>query len=206
MAWAFLCAVFGLGCDLELPPANDPPTFDVPRLDVPRLAVPALDAPELSPGIGWPTDCRCTPPVELQADLLAAARRHPEGPSACDLACQTYVESTYRCDAVSPAGALGCIQCMPATCDELGIDPWDPGQAFRGMARYMAWCRSGWTPALGGRTDADLYALALCCYNYGRGACFRSQARHGWILWLEAAPVLPEETRNYVARIRAGHK
>lgn len=48
------------------------------------------------------------------------------------------VESAYRQDAVSSAGAIGLGQLMPATARDLGVDPRDPLQNLDGSARYLA--------------------------------------------------------------------
>lgn len=48
-------------------------------------------------------------------------------------------ESGYRVDAVSPAGAAGLTQLMPATARELGVvDRLDPAQNVNGGAAYLA--------------------------------------------------------------------
>lgn len=48
-------------------------------------------------------------------------------------------ESAYRPRAVSPAGAGGLTQLMPATARELGVrDRWNPEENVRGGARYLA--------------------------------------------------------------------
>ena len=48
------------------------------------------------------------------------------------------VESAYRQDAISSAGAIGLGQLMPATARDLGVDPRDPLQNLDGSARYLA--------------------------------------------------------------------
>lgn len=48
-----------------------------------------------------------------------------------------YVESRFRHTAVSPKGAVGMMQLMPATAGDLGVDPHDPAQNARGGAAYL---------------------------------------------------------------------
>lgn len=47
-------------------------------------------------------------------------------------------ESRFRPDEVSPKGAIGLGQLMPATAKELGVDPTDPMQNLEGSARYLS--------------------------------------------------------------------
>ena len=47
-------------------------------------------------------------------------------------------ESRFRPDVVSPKGAVGLGQLMPATAKELGVDPTDPMQNLEGSARYLS--------------------------------------------------------------------
>ena len=48
------------------------------------------------------------------------------------------IESAYRQNAISSAGAIGLGQLMPATARDLGVDPRDPLQNLDGSARYLA--------------------------------------------------------------------
>ena len=47
-------------------------------------------------------------------------------------------ESSFRPDVVSPKGAIGLGQLMPATAQELGVDPTDPMQNLEGAAKYLS--------------------------------------------------------------------
>ena len=92
-------------------------------------------------------------------------------------------ESGFRAKAVSPKGAQGLMQLMPATARRMGVtDPFDPEQNVRGGARYL-------TELM--RMFNDDLRLALAAYNAGENAVLR----HG-----RAMPPYPE-TRQYVARV-----
>ena len=92
------------------------------------------------------------------------------------------VESAYRQDAISSAGAIGLGQLMPATARDLGVDPRDPLQNLDGSARYLAMMLE---------TFGDPH-LALAAYNAGPDAV----RQYGGI-----PPY--RETQNHVARVMA---
>lgn len=72
------------------------------------------------------------------------------------------VESGYDATAVSPKGAIGLMQLMPATARQLGVaDPRNPLDNLRGGARYLQRLKS----EFGGNLS-----LALAAYNAGEGA------------------------------------
>lgn len=97
-------------------------------------------------------------------------------------------ESNYDASAVSPRGAVGLMQLMPATARELGVsDAANPAANIRGGARYLK--------RLLERFDDDI-ALALAAYNAGPGAVLRSG---------RAIPAFAE-TRRYVPRVVAEYR
>jgi soluble lytic murein transglycosylase-like protein len=93
------------------------------------------------------------------------------------------VESGFNPRAVSPKGAMGLMQLMPATATEYGVgDPFDPADNVRAGVAYLR--------RLLDRYDGRV-ELALAAYNAGPGAV----DRHG-------SQVPPyRETRDYVRRI-----
>lgn len=70
-------------------------------------------------------------------------------------------ESAYRSDAVSKKGAIGIMQLMPGTAQQLNADPRNPEQNVDAGARYLR--------ELLQRYDGDV-AKALAAYNAGPGA------------------------------------
>ncbi|MEL6286241.1 MAG: lytic transglycosylase domain-containing protein [Pseudomonadota bacterium] len=92
------------------------------------------------------------------------------------------VESAYRQDAVSNAGAIGLGQLMPATARDLGVDPRNPLQNLDGSARYLAMMLEAFGDP----------RLALAAYNAGPDAV----RQYGGI-----PPY--RETQNHVARVMA---
>lgn len=116
------------------------------------------------------------------AEINAAASRHGIDPAL--LAGLVKQESGFDPAAVSPAGATGLTQLMPATARGLGVtDSTDPAQALDGGAKYL-------------RQMLDQFGgderLALAAYNAGPGAV----TRHGGV-----PPYA--ETQAYVTKVLA---
>ena len=89
-------------------------------------------------------------------------------------------ESSFRAVAVSPAGALGIAQFMPATAQARGLaDPFDPEQAIPKAARLLADLRS----------EFGNLGLAAAAYNAGSGRVTS---------FLRGDGPLPRETVSYV--------
>jgi len=89
-----------------------------------------------------------------------AARRHGLSPDLIHAV--ILAESAYQPRALSPKGAMGLMQLMPATARRFGVrDPWDPRQNILGGAAYLKWLLD--------RYDGDL-SLATAAYNAGEGA------------------------------------
>ena len=74
--------------------------------------------------------------VPYAAEFNRAGTTHGVDPNL--LAAVARVESNYQPDAVSPAGAQGLMQFMPATANSMDVDPWNPTSAIDGAARYLA--------------------------------------------------------------------
>lgn len=94
-------------------------------------------------------------------------------------------ESRFDIGAVSPMGALGVAQFMPATAALRGLeDPLDPAQAIPASAALLAELRD----------EFGNLGLAAAAYNAGSGRVSR---------WLAGSSGLPGETREYVQWITA---
>jgi soluble lytic murein transglycosylase-like protein len=92
------------------------------------------------------------------------------------------VESNYDRYAVSPKGALGLMQLIPATARRFGVrDAFNPADNIQGGAKYLRYLLEIY--------NGD-YPLALAAYNAGEGAV----AKYGGV-----PPYA--ETRDYLVRI-----
>ncbi len=94
-----------------------------------------------------------------------------------------WTESRFQADALSPAGAQGISQFMPATATERGLsDPFDPRLAIPEAARFLA--------------DLDRMfgniGLAVAAYNAGPGRISK---------WLASSATLPRETAAFVLAV-----
>ncbi len=97
-----------------------------------------------------------------------------------------WVESRFQAGAVSPAGAQGVAQFMPATAEERGLfNPFVPDHAIRQAAKLLA--------------DLDLQfgniGLSVAAYNSGPGRVAK---------WLAGNEALPRQTRDFV-HVITGH-
>ena len=119
-------------------------------------------------------------PPRFRALVLRAAARW--NVSAALLAAQLMAESNFDPNAVSPAGAEGIAQFIPATAAAYGLrDPFDPEAAIDAQAHLMA--------ELLRQFDGSPQ-LALAAYNAGPGA----------VEGCDCVPAYPE-TQAYVTRI-----
>jgi soluble lytic murein transglycosylase-like protein len=108
-------------------------------------------------------------------------RRAGNGHRPSLLSALVWQESRWNAQAVSPKGALGLAQLMPATARYLGVNPADPVQNLVGGARYLR--------QLLDQFDGNV-EKALAAYNAGPG---RVRSAGG-------VPAIAE-TRTYVASI-----
>jgi soluble lytic murein transglycosylase-like protein len=131
-------------------------------------------------------------PDDLRPVVHAAAKRCRAVPAEV-LAAQILAESGWDARAVSPAGARGVAQFMPAVWEQYGIDANDDGRA------------SVWDPV-----DAIHSAAALNCVNRRlvkgatgdrlRNTLAAYNAGYGAVLRYDGVPPYPE-TEAYVERV-----
>lgn len=151
------------------------------------IAGQAVGTAESSPPpfftLSWPAlgpACDPVPEIELTPLIQQTAQR--EGVDAGLLRAVARQESGFRPCAVSPKGAMGMMQLMPSTAQELGVrDPFDPAENLSSGARLLKQLLE----RFGGDT-----ALALGAYNAGPGRVEQSGG----------VPQIPETVR-YVQQI-----
>jgi len=119
--------------------------------------------------------------AEYDALIQTTAQRYQLEPALLHAVIKT--ESAYNSDAISPKGAVGLMQLMPAAAKRYGVtDRYDPEDNIGGGARYL-------------RDLLKLFKqdkqLALAAYNAGENAVIR----HG-----NKIPPY-QETRHYVTKV-----
>ena len=112
-------------------------------------------------------------------EILLAGRTY--GVEPCLIASVIKAESDFDEQAVSPKGARGLMQLMPATARELGVrDSFDPVQNILGGTRYLKQMYEMF----------GSWRLALIAYNWGPGHLEKYGPNR-----------MPKETRQYLERI-----
>lgn len=123
------------------------------------------------------------PQIDRFAKQFKAASRKT-GVDDAYLRAIAHAESGFDATAVSPKGAIGVMQLMPATARDFGVvDPTSPGESIDAAARLIR--------QLATRYRGDLRMVAAA-YNAGAGVV----ARYGGV-----PPY--RETREYIAKVEA---
>jgi membrane-bound lytic murein transglycosylase D len=109
------------------------------------------------------------------------------------------VESSLDPSAISPSGAAGLFQFMPATAVRFGLqlepsdERHDPEKSAQAAAEYLRFLHG----------EFQNWPLALAAYNAGEGAVGRLLAKRKARTFEEIAPYLPAETQMYVPKVLA---
>lgn len=126
-----------------------------------------------------PSSCPPAPVGDVDAIITRAATAEGLEPDLIRAVIEQ--ESAFQPCAVSPKGAMGMMQLMPATAQQFGVrDPFDPSQNIAAGSRFLKQLLTRYS---------DL-SLALAAYNSGPGRVDDAQA----------VPNI-EETKNYVGAI-----
>jgi len=140
-----------------------------------------IDLPSPAP-FPDPGSLACAPLSDSEVTSLVGAVSGREGIEPDLIRSVIRIESSFRPCAVSPKGALGLMQLMPATASALNVEnPFDPYENVMGGGHFLK--------SLLERYGGDM-AVALSAYNAGPG----SVERAGGI------PRIPE-TVNYLKQI-----
>jgi soluble lytic murein transglycosylase-like protein len=94
------------------------------------------------------------------------------------------IESAFQPGAISPKGAVGVMQLMPATAAKLGADPYDPAQNVEAGVRHLR------DLLMRFQNKDDQVRWELAAYNAGAGAVERYQGVPPY-----------RETRLYVEKV-----
>lgn len=145
------------------------------RAGMAEVAEPNVPTATFDPG----QEADVAAPAAYAADVARIAAANDLSPAL--LEALVWQESRWNAQAISPAGAIGLAQLMPATARSLGVNPYDPRSNLAGGARYL-------------RQQLDLFdgdiEKALAAYNAGPVR----------VLKANAVPAIAE-TRAYVTAI-----
>jgi soluble lytic murein transglycosylase-like protein len=170
--------------------------------EAPSIILPDVGGSAVTPRFDLKGGFRKLPPKELVPIIRREALRNRLEP---DLVFGVIAqESAFNAKAVSHAGALGLMQLMPETIQDLnaqgaGIrDPFDPAQNVAGGCRYLRQLYD----MLGHTHPRYRWAYTLASYNGGIGRVKRAISSKGAQASFGAvAPLLPKETQGYVPAV-----
>ena len=171
---------------MPLPGTNQPPPLPNPTF----ASEQEIWIKKVSPR-PWPADAAKYVP-KLKA--IFAEARVPEA-----FVWLAEVESGFDARALSPAGALGMFQLMPATAKELGLSLWPFDQrkqlepSARAAANYLRQLHEKFGD----------WRLAVAAYNAGPGTVDKWLKRRHATSFEAIATHLPAETQLYVPKVEA---
>jgi soluble lytic murein transglycosylase-like protein len=182
-ALAELCRLTVLNSSVSL--ADDSAfekSFPSPLASLDAYVAAASQKTDLAPAAVTVAREKSAPPRTALTDIAErAAERYGVNPALVKAVIKA--ESNFNPTVVSHAGAQGLMQLMPGTARDLGVsDPFDAEQNVMGGTRYLK--------QLLGKYDGDI-DKTLAAYNWGMGNVDR-----------KGIDVLPEETRNYLSRVK----
>ncbi|MBI3209990.1 MAG: lytic transglycosylase domain-containing protein [Candidatus Solibacter usitatus] len=161
-------------------------------VEMPSNAVIAFEAEDYVPPPPAPPPVMAAAPTPKPAptpkELVEVAARHNGIPPEF-LHLVAKQESGYRQDAVSPKGAIGIMQLMPATATALDADPFDAAQNVEAGARLLRDLLVQY------QNHPDQLRRALAAYNAGPGAVAKYNGVPPY-----------RETQAYVERIVEGYR
>lgn len=130
---------------------------------VPEPPKPKADPPPSAPAVPDAT----APAPQLDPHQLVSKAADNQGLPASLLHLVARAESGYNPNAISPKGAIGIMQLMPATAASLNADPHNPEQNVEAGARFLRELLIQY------KNHPDQLRLALAAYNAGPGAVKR---------------------------------
>jgi soluble lytic murein transglycosylase-like protein len=159
------------------------PSDDAPRLLLPAPGGASPARPSDGPLRAMPATTKAKPSAELSQLIDVVAAQTKVAPEL--LHAVIAVESNYDPHALSPRGAMGLMQLLPATAKRFGAkDPYVAADNLRAGAGYLKWLMALF--------DDDL-ELVLAAYNSGEQAVIKAGHK---------IPPFPE-TQAYVPRVIA---
>lgn len=161
-----------------------PPASAASSSNASAAAAAALGTPLQAPPVPGSTAPQAIPPQALDQLVQQTAEKHNVDPQLVRAVIAT--ESNWDTAAVSPKGAMGLMQLIPGTAEELGVrNAFDPQQNVDAGVRYLGMLLE--------RYNFD-FKKALAAYNAGPSVVDR----------VGGVPNYPE-TRHYVEKVTSNY-